>query len=484
MKTKLLLLFAVVMTSFSVNAQVNSVAIVGTAVGGWPGEVGNPGPIDVNQLAPDGPNKWKITINIAAGPCKLRANNAWSGAGFEWAGAFPTAVGTSSGDIIVPVAGEYTVTLDTTTNVYLFTGSTPIPTVKLVGSAVTGGSATMSPTSATGYSLPLTTFLSGTAQFEIDGVLAGGDAFPAGTLQSAATPLINVVGAAYSSVTLDLGTGAYNFTAAPLYAQVTLIGEAFIGGWSTDSADFDHTDVDNYFLNNVTTTAGQGKFRLSHDWPGSFGGAAFPSGIAVVGNDNITGILAGNYDVKVNLATKAFSFLQTPISIIGEAVGGWAASNDIDLSTNDGVNYVLENQVMTAGACKFRRYHDWPGSLGASTFPSGIATVSNDNITGVIPGTYNITFNKLTGAFTFTPNLATTSFVNAGFKVSPNPTNDNWNFTSAKEAIVSVQVIDMLGKVVATSASANVDASALNTGVYFAKVTTTTATATVKVVRN
>ena len=50
MKRNLLLLIAVFLTSFGMNAQITSVAIVGEAVGGWPGDPGNPGPTDVHQM--------------------------------------------------------------------------------------------------------------------------------------------------------------------------------------------------------------------------------------------------------------------------------------------------------------------------------------------------------------------------------------------------------------------------------------------------
>ena len=77
MKTKLLLFFATIIMSFGMNAQINSVAIVGTAVGGWPGSPGNPGPADLHQLTQIDANNWKIeNLVVAAGPCKLRANNS------------------------------------------------------------------------------------------------------------------------------------------------------------------------------------------------------------------------------------------------------------------------------------------------------------------------------------------------------------------------------------------------------------------------
>jgi starch-binding outer membrane protein SusE/F len=492
MKTKLLLLLAVFMTAFGVNAQITSVAIVGTPFGGYP--TGNA--VDVNQLTLVAGTTDQYVLNDlnvpTNGDFKIRANGSWSNDAYIWGTSLSQGSIVTSGTLVNPgnnvgiVSGTYTLNFNTTTGVFSLTGGVPIPVVKLVGTAVPEGMLTMNTISPTTFALPLTTFLAGTAQFEIDGALNGGDAFPVGTLQSAATPLINVLGAAYSSVTLDLGSGAYTFVAAPLTQDVTLIGDG-VGSWSVDTPIFSSAGSDNYFLNDLTTFAGQCKFRVNAataGWNGSFGGAVFPSGTGVVGNDNITGVIAGNYDVKVNLATKVFSFLQTPIGIIGEAVGGWGATNEKPLTTVDGVNYTINNLETFAGACKFRRYADWPGSVGNSTFPSGTATISNDNITGVLPGFYDVTFNKLTGAFSFTPSLATTSFATAGFKVYPNPSNNVWNFTSAKEAIVSVQVIDMLGKVVVTSSTTTVDASALNAGVYFAKVTSANATATVKVVKN
>lgn len=484
MKTKLLLLLAVVMTAFSVNAQINSVSIVGPAVGGWPPFTG----ADPNQLTQVDADNWKIEgLVISAGECKLRANDCWCGAGFEWGGTFPTAIGTSSGNIAVPEAGTYTVTLNTATGEYNFTVGAPLPVVKLVGTAVTGGTVTMNAQTLTTYSLPLTTFLDGNAQFEVDGELSGGTGFPTGTFVDA-TQFIPVTAGSYSSVTVNIENGEYSFTVAPLFATITLTGNAIEGlDWDQDTADFGHTDADNYFLNDVSLLASGGcKFRKDHGWAVTWGNdtpEGFPGPIAS-NIQNISPNVAGNYDARINIVTGVYSFAFTPISIIGEAVGGWANANDIYLTTTNGVNYTLLNQAMTAGACKFRKYGDWPGSLGNAVFPSGTATASNDNITGVLAGTYDIAFNKLTGVFSFTPSLATTGFAKSNFKVYPNPSNTNWNFTSAKDVITSIQIVDMLGKVVATSNSTTVDASALTTGVYFAKVTTATATETIKVVKN
>lgn len=479
MKTKLLLLLAVVMTAFSVNAQYTVVSITGQGVGGW-GDG-----FDFDMTSPDGVN-WSGTINIlntAINPgtdgIKFRADHAWT---VNWGdAAWPSGTGTQGGANIQCVLGTYDVTFNSTTGEYTFTGGGTLPTVKLVGTAVTGGTVDMIPTSPITFTLPLTTFLDGNAQFEVDGELAGGTGFPTGTFVDA-TQFIPVTAGSYSSVTVNIETGEYTFTAAPLFATITLTGSAIVGAdWGVDTADFGHTDADNYFLNDVGLLAVDGcKFRKDHDWATTWGSAAFPSGTA--DGNNIVVTTAGNYDAKINIVTGAYSFGFPVISLTGDAVGGWGDGFDNDLTTTDGTNYTLNNfTIANSAGCKFRRGHAWDLSYGGDVFPTGAP--GNGNIPAVA-GTYNITFNVITKEYNFGPALATTSFAKSNFKVYPNPSNTNWNFTSAKDVITSIQIVDMLGKVVATSTSTIVDASALTTGVYFAKVATATATETIKVVKN
>ncbi|WP_396210996.1 T9SS type A sorting domain-containing protein [Flavobacterium sp.] len=489
MKTKLLLLLAVFMTAFSVNAQINSVALVGTAVGGWPPFTGN----DPNQLTQVDADNWKIEgITIAAGPCKLRANNAWGGSGFEWAGAFPTAVGTSAGDIIVTIAGVYTVTLNTATGVYNFDSGAPLPVVKLVGTAVTDGTATMSPTSPTTFSLSNVTLLDGLAQFDVDGVFAGGTGFPTGTFVDN-TQFIPVVAGSYTSVIVNTETGEYTFTAAPVYPSIALVG-AGAGGWpndpQVDANVLTTTDGITYKGSKIVLTAGDIKFRSNNNWTDpNWGGTSFPSGPdATNPTGNIVVTTPGTYDVVFDRTTGAYTFSFPTIAIVGAGAGGWPNDPQVDanvLTTTDGANYSIINVALIADQIKFRSNNDWSQeNWGGVTFPSGPGADLNGNIVVDVAGNYDATFNRVTKAYAFTPNLATTSFAKSNFKVYPNPSNTNWNFTSAKDAITSIQVVDMLGKVVATSTSTTVDASALTTGVYFAKVATATATETIKVVKN
>ncbi|KGO87309.1 hypothetical protein Q765_06485 [Flavobacterium rivuli WB 3.3-2 = DSM 21788] len=73
----------------------------------------------------------------------------------------------------------------------------------------------------------------------------------------------------------------------------------------------------------------------------------------------------------------------------------------------------------------------------------------------------------------------------AGLKVYPNPLTGNiLNVTSSSNAVKTVAVFDVLGKQVINTTTANgeVNASALNAGVYIVKITEAGKTATKKLV--
>ncbi len=121
---------------------------------------------------------------------------------------------------------------------------------------------------------------------------------------------------------------------------------------------------------------------------------------------------------------------------------------------------------------------------------SGTASTTGGNL-NAIAGTYDVIFNRLTGEYSFeapgTIALANNTFTTKTFSVSPNPTSNNWKIASAND-ITSVQVVNVLGKVVYTSNiianEINVDASALSNGVYFARIASANAVETVKLIKN
>lgn len=97
------------------------------------------------------------------------------------------------------------------------------------------------------------------------------------------------------------------------------------------------------------------------------------------------------------------------ISLIGSGVGGWGVNNDTDLtSTDGGVTYSasavtfspsLDNAVLKCEV-KFRQDHAWDINWGSASFPSGTGTQNGANIV-VVPGTYDVSFNITTGAYSF-----------------------------------------------------------------------------------
>ena len=94
-------------------------SIVGTGVGGWPGDPGNPGPIDTHQLTTvDGVNYTKAGLVVIGGGVKFRINNAWAGG--DWGGTTFPAGTKSPGDNIPSVAGTYNLTVNVLTGTYDF----------------------------------------------------------------------------------------------------------------------------------------------------------------------------------------------------------------------------------------------------------------------------------------------------------------------------------------------------------------------------
>ena len=489
----------------SANAQINSVAIVGTAVGGWPGEAGNPGPIDVHQLTKIDADNWKITgLTITAGACKLRANNSWSGPGYEFAGAFPTAIGTSSGDINVPTSSVYTVELNATTGRYLFTAETAIPVVNLVGTAVTGGTVAMTATSPSTFKLDNATLLAGNAQFQIDGVLSGDVAFPTG-IAAAGAATIPVPAGTYLTVTLDLNDGTYNFVAG--FPEIGLIGSGTTGtsaGWNADIAKMATSDgvtytlkgQQLYSLNTTDGSEGKVKFRTFGAWTQDWGGTSFPTGPSG-NNSDIVVTPAGYYDITFNRITGAYSFSFPEIGLIGSGTTGTSAGWNADIAkmaTSDGVNYTLTQQLYSLnttdgseGKVKFRTFGAWNQDWGGTSFPTG-PTGNNSDIVVTPAGTYAINFNRVTGIYNFGTALAVTKFDANTVSVYPNPSSNSWNFRTANTVIKSIQIFDINGKSVKTvsakDSAATVDASGLSKGVYFAKVSTDTSSETIKLIKN
>ncbi|QBZ98472.1 T9SS type A sorting domain-containing protein [Flavobacterium sangjuense] len=96
------------------------------------------------------------------------------------------------------------------------------------------------------------------------------------------------------------------------------------------------------------------------------------------------------------------------ISMIGSTSpsGSWAV--DTDMNTTDNITYTLNNVTVTTATdpgttgLKFRLDHDWATNWGSANFPSGTGTQNGANIM-TQAGTYDVTFNRSNGTYTFIP---------------------------------------------------------------------------------
>jgi len=195
---------------------------------------------------------------------------------------------------------------------------------------------------------------------------------------------------------------------------ISIIGDTGPSANWSDDTDLTTTDNITYTLNNVFLTNASGittglKFRQDHDWTTNWGGTTFPSGTGVLGGQNIQ-TEGGIYNITFNRSNGSYTFIPSSfpqISIIGNSssTGNW--SSDVDMTTNDGINYSYNNLTLTTAnsidneGLKFRQNHDWSTNWGGTTFPSGTGIANGQNIP-TIAGTYNVSFNYTTKEYTFT----------------------------------------------------------------------------------
>ncbi len=250
------------------------------------------------------------------------------------------------------------------------------------------------------------------AKFRLDDDWAtnwGATGFPTGT-GTKNGPNIPVPTSGYYRVTFNAATGAYSFTllTVPSLSAVSIIGSGTPGGWGADTNLTQDGTNPNIFTGTVVLTDGEAKFRKTGDWDTNWGSTTYPSGNGTPGGPNIP-VKAGTYFVRLDIATGEYAFgpanRSTPfadIGVIGDSTpNGWGS--DTDLIKNPANPFKWSKKlILVAGQAKFRANNDWGVNWGSKPFPTGVATQGGDNIENVTAGTYQITFNTLTGEYTFT----------------------------------------------------------------------------------
>ena len=312
------------------------------------------------------------------------------------------------------------------------------------------------------------------------------------------------------NVTYNVVTREYAFTAGVNPNPVINIS----GGGLTADVQMNSSNGTLYSKKSVFFSGGVASFKETSPTTAQWGGT-FPDCTAAVAGGTIT-VTTGPFNVYFTMPSATgpaeYIFEPTVVSMIGNFVGsGWGT--DLDLTTSDNIHYTMANwpaqlvanSTDTSIHLKFRDNHDWATQYGEGTGTNGgnslaLTGTSQNGINGgggdifipfpVSGSGYDVVLNRSTGEWTFTSVvLGTSNFASAKFNVYPNPTTNNWNFVSNNNAqINTIQIVDMLGKVVltknVTSNEVTVDASNLNTGIYFARIATATAIETVKLVKN
>jgi len=285
------------------------------------------------------------------------------------------------------------------------------------------------------------------------------------------------------NIVFNKNTGAYTFTAVQSsYDNIGMIGGFNAWAESLPLTTFNgvlYTIDDFYFSSNNV------KFRKDNSWTVNWGGTTFPSGTAVPGGGDIP-LTAGFYNVAFNYSQLNYNFIQVPVTIIGSGAQGW--ETDVPMvSTDGGSTFSISNITLLNGLVKFRANGSWSKNWGSIDFPTGIGSQNGSDIP-TVAGTYNITFNRITGAYNFQQVLSVAENQISNIKAFPNPSATFWKFSSPDETIDSVQIIDVTGKTIYSNNSIvnelTVDCSSFSKGIYFGKVHVNNATKTIKLFRN
>lgn len=290
----------------------------------------------------------------------------------------------------------------------------PAPVISMIGDFNSWSDLNMETTDNINFTLSSFTFLSsGNVKFRQNGsweVNWGSNTFPTGvgTQNGSDIPVI----AGTYDISFNITTGAYAFVAV----ATSFDNIGFLGGFNgfAESIPMITADGIQYGYVDFHFTANNVKFRQDNSWDNNWGGNDFPSGTAIFNGPDIP-LTAGFYNVGFNLNTLAYNFQQVPVSLIGDGAQGW--ETDIPMtSTDGGITFTLTEVVLVNGGVKFRTNNAWALNWGGTSFPNGTGIVgTNDNIP-TVAGTYNVTFNRVTGAYTFSiPGQEPVEFDNIGF---------------------------------------------------------------------
>jgi len=317
---------------------------------------------------------------------------------------FPNGTGTQDGTLIAVAPGTYNVYFNVSTGVYNFQS----PLISIIGDfSGWWGDFDMTTTDNITWTLSGIVFYSdGNLKFRdnhnwnYNFGSATGTEFPNGTGISNSPYNIPYRAGTYD-ITFNRTTLAYTIKCisnCPTY--IGIIGSAVPPNYDAGpDVNMFTNDNSTFILPDYAFTSGEAKFRQDDSWTNNWGNTTFPSGTALKDGDGIP-VTAGTYNATFNIKTGKYSFTTpSPIGMIGDALYGW--NFDVDMQSTDGITYTLLDYPFTNGFAKFRQDNDWIVSWGGWSFPTGTAYQWDSGNIYVPAGNYNVTFNKLTGEYSF-----------------------------------------------------------------------------------
>ena len=293
------------------------------------------------------------------------------------------------------------------------------------------------------------------------------------------------IGATYNNV--DGTGGILKYSSYPfisLVSDATNQSTQFTGWINNGNYDYPMTTTDgitytisSVFLTGVSTASGSNsnywlKFRQDDSWTTNWGNSSFPTGTGVQNGNNINVTVPGTYSVSFNIQTGAYIFnLLTPapiISLVGSNIGtAWAT--DVDLAVTDGVNYSLSAFNLAAGQVKFRQDHSWTTNWGGNSFPTNTGIYNGNNIVASPAGVYDVSFNRVSFVYSFTPTLSIEQQSKLPLGLYPNPTKSILNLQNPTNITIDkIMVTDLTGKIILeqTQNTNQINVEKLATGIY------------------
>jgi hypothetical protein len=294
-----------------------------------------------------------------------------------------------------------------------------IPNVWLTGSAfggwVASGVIPLSTTDGVTYTATNIEILGdggGTSEFKFTegtwptaaGPLGGPPGWPSGIASVTDGGSPNMQGVpGFWNVTYNYISKAYSFTPGiNPYRAVSFEGSSFPAG-----AVLSTTDGMKFSRESLTVSAGTGQFvekpsSITPSPTANWSNVDFPIGMGTQ-DGSLIAVAPGTYNVNFDISTGFYNFQPPLVSIIGDFSGWWG---DVDMTTTDNITWTLSGIVFySGGILKFRDNHNWNYNYGSATgteFPTGTGISISPYDIPYEAGTYDITFNRTTLAYTFT----------------------------------------------------------------------------------